>query len=414
MAQKLPPTHDIRAVDFEDVQTFFDEIVKDPNLIHTEELKFVKTFLENFNASIPKLKVERKEEKGNVDASEDAKPAPVEEEEESSAEEDEEEEDDDFTPELKEETEPFPAVAPDNQSPTDEDRQKAGELKMQANDAKSSGDLDKAIKLLTDAIQLAASPLTYGKRAEILLKSKRPGAAINDCTTALSSNPDSCKNLKIRGQAYFKIGQYEKAAADLRKAMAIDFDPSLGDVMKQVNERMEKINSRNVRKRLKEEKRERKRREKIIKERKAAQKRAAEEAKKQKASGGGGMPGGMPGGGMPGGGMGGGQIEQLLQMLCASDPALAADYAKPNVKAAAKKIFSNPQMMSNPAMLQELMKDPDVASFYTKLMPKLQGMMGGMGGMPGGGMGGGMPFGGMPGGGMPGGGTPFPGGFPGR
>ena len=111
---------------------------------------------------------------------------------------------------------------PANQSPTDEDRQKAGELKMQANDAKSSGDLDKAIKLLTDAIQLAASPLTYGKRAEILLKSKRPGAAINDCTTALSSNPDSCKNLKIRGQAYFKIGQYEKAAADLRKAMAID------------------------------------------------------------------------------------------------------------------------------------------------------------------------------------------------
>ena len=56
-------------------------------------------------------------------------------------------------------------------------------------------------------------------------------------------------------KAYFKIGQYEKAAADLRKAMAIDFfDPSLGDVMKQVNERMEKINSRNVRKRLKEEK----------------------------------------------------------------------------------------------------------------------------------------------------------------
>ena len=176
MAQKLPPTHDIRAVDFEDVQTFFDEIMKDPNLLHTDELKFVKAFLENFNATIPKLKVEKKEEKEKEDASEDAKPAPVEEEEESSAEEDEE--DDDFTPEMKEETEPFPPVAPDNQSPTDEDRQKAGELKMQANDAKSSGDLDKAVKLLTDAIQLAASPLTYGKRAEILLKSKRPGAAI--------------------------------------------------------------------------------------------------------------------------------------------------------------------------------------------------------------------------------------------
>ena len=89
----LPPT--IYAVDFDDVQTFFEEIVKDPNLLHTDELKFVKTFLENFNATIPKLKVEKKEEKGNEDASEDAKPAPVEEEEEeSSAEEDEEEEED--------------------------------------------------------------------------------------------------------------------------------------------------------------------------------------------------------------------------------------------------------------------------------------------------------------------------------
>ena len=100
IAQKLPPTHDIRAVDFEDVQTFFDEIVKDPNMIHTEELKFVKTYLENFNASIPKLKVEKKEEKEKEDASEDAKPAP-EEEEESSAEEDEEDDDFNFRSERR-------------------------------------------------------------------------------------------------------------------------------------------------------------------------------------------------------------------------------------------------------------------------------------------------------------------------
>merc|ERR1712188_314812 len=157
-------------------------------------------------------------------------------------------------PELEEESEPFPAVAPEDQNPSDDDRGKAGELKMKANDAKSSGDLAKAIELLTEAIQLATSPLTYGKRAELLLKSKRPCAAINDCTAALKSNPDSCKNLKIRGQAYYKIGKYELAATDLRKAMAIDFDPNLGEIMKKVNENMEKINQKKVKKKKKKKK----------------------------------------------------------------------------------------------------------------------------------------------------------------
>ena len=207
---------------------------------------------------------------------------------------------------------------------------------MKANDAKGSGDLAKAIELLTEAIQLATSPLTYGKRAELLLKSKRPCAAINDCTAALKSNPDSCKNLKIRGQAYYKIGKYELAATDLRKAMAIDFDPNLGEIMKKVNENMEKINQKKVKQRLREEKKERKRKEKIIKERKAAQKRAAEEAKKQQQSssmpGMSGMPGMGGGGGGGPGGMGMGQIEQLLQMLCASDPELAAGYQKPKIQ----------------------------------------------------------------------------------
>ena len=94
----------------------------------------------------------------------------------------------------------------------------------------------------------------------------------------------------------------------------------------------------------------------------------------------------MPG--MGAGGMGGMGMEQLLQMLCASDPQLAADYQKPKIKAAVAKIFSNPQIMQNPAMLQEILKDPDVMAFYGKLMPKIQGMMGGMGGMGDGGMGG--------------------------
>ncbi len=41
------------------------------------------------------------------------------------------------------------------------------------------------------------SALLYTRRAELLLKLKRPVAAIKDCDAALKLNPDSGKNLRI-------------------------------------------------------------------------------------------------------------------------------------------------------------------------------------------------------------------------
>lgn len=60
------------------------------------------------------------------------------------------------------------------------DYDKAGEKKMAANDAKGSGDFDKALELYTEALLLAPSALTHANRADMLLKvtPMRPNAAI--------------------------------------------------------------------------------------------------------------------------------------------------------------------------------------------------------------------------------------------
>ena len=69
-------------------------------------------------------------------------------------------------------------------------------------------------------------------RADLLLKSDppRPNAAVQDCTAALKMNPDSAKSLRIRGTAYRRLGKYEEAAADLRRAMQQDFQPALKEM----------------------------------------------------------------------------------------------------------------------------------------------------------------------------------------
>ena len=85
----------------------------------------------------------------------------------------------------------------------------------------------KAVEELTQALLLAPSPMTYGQRAQLQLKMKRPLAAINDCTVALNINPDSAKALKVRGKAYRFVGKWKESMADLSKAMSIDFDPAV-------------------------------------------------------------------------------------------------------------------------------------------------------------------------------------------
>eukprot|EP00747_Dinoflagellata_sp_TGD_P098422 gnl/TRDRNA2_/TRDRNA2_167447_c0_seq2.p1 gnl/TRDRNA2_/TRDRNA2_167447_c0~~gnl/TRDRNA2_/TRDRNA2_167447_c0_seq2.p1 ORF type:complete len:502 (+),score=128.88 gnl/TRDRNA2_/TRDRNA2_167447_c0_seq2:227-1507(+) len=64
----------------------------------------------------------------------------------------------------------------------------------------------------------------YSKRAQLLLESGRPYAAINDCTVAIKIHPNSGKALKIRGRAYAKVEKWTEARADLQEGLKIDYD----------------------------------------------------------------------------------------------------------------------------------------------------------------------------------------------
>lgn len=71
--------------------------------------------------------------------------------------------------------------------------------------------------------------MMFAKRADMLLKSKRPAAAIKDCDAALELNPDSAKALRVRGVAHRKLHNWNEARRDLSEAQKIDYDDGAED-----------------------------------------------------------------------------------------------------------------------------------------------------------------------------------------
>merc|ERR1719446_38873 len=120
------------------------------------------------------------------------------------------------------------------------------------------------------------SALLYVRRAEALLKLKRPIASIRDCTLALQLNPDSGKAYKVRGKAHRRLGEWSKAHADLAMGQQIDFDDSTEEVQKYVDERYNKIAEVERANQRKREHNERERKLYEAKQRKAAAQREYE------------------------------------------------------------------------------------------------------------------------------------------
>merc|ERR1712151_497222 len=218
---------------------------------------------------------------------------------------------------LPEDTEPFPALGPADVELSDADLDRQAQAKQAATEALEDGKTEEAINKYTEAITIGnASALMYAKRAELLLKMKRPLACINDSGAALKLNPDSAKALKTRGKAYRKLCKWEESFSDLSTGQKLDFDDATADVLDIVSKKWKVINEKRVRKRLKQEEKDKKRKENEIKRRKEKAKREYEKQKRRDAkeqaryekmrqqAGMGGMPG-MPGGMGGKGGMGG-------------------------------------------------------------------------------------------------------------
>jgi len=125
---------------------------------------------------------------------------------------------------------------------SDEDMDKQGELKQQAQDALEDGDASKALEKLTEAMLLGnVSAMMLAKRAEMLIKQKRYKAAVADATLALQLNPDSAKAYRARGRARRFIGDYDGSSADLNQGQAIDYDDGVADLHSYVKKRVAKM-----------------------------------------------------------------------------------------------------------------------------------------------------------------------------
>lgn len=128
---------------------------------------------------------------------------------------------------------------------TDEEMDKQGALKSEAQDALEDGDLDTAVAKFTEAMMLGGvTAMMVAKRAEMLLKQKRYRAAIEDATLALTLNQDSAKAYRARAKALRFIGEYAGSAADFSQAQKIDYDDGVADMDDYVKKRAAKIAKR--------------------------------------------------------------------------------------------------------------------------------------------------------------------------
>ncbi|EFA10637.1 putative protein FAM10A4 [Tribolium castaneum] len=348
------------------LKQFIDVCKSNPDILSLPDLNFFKEFIESFGGKVPppsKMSSEAPNARAE-DVASDAESEP----------------ESDLELDTEGCVEPDPLdenqkMGDPNKKVTEEESDKSDEKRMEAMGQFSEGNYDKAIELFTEAIELnPSSALLFAKRGQAFLKQTKPNACIKDCTRALELNPDSAAAFKFRGRAFSLIGEWEKAAKDLRQACNIDFDEQTDEWLKAVTPNAKKIEQHKLkqeRKRL--EKEEREKRERARKAREAHAKASNATRTETNNANANAAPGD--------------DFYKLLQ-----DPEIRAAFTDPEVSAAFADISSNP------ANFYKYQSNPKVMALITKLSGKLAGSGFGPGSFPG--FPGGFPgFGGMPGGG---------------
>ncbi|XP_044271609.1 putative protein FAM10A4 [Tribolium madens] len=347
------------------LKQFVDVCKANPDILSLPDLNFFKEFIESFGGKVP---TPSKMSSEAPNAQTEQVGSDVESEPESDLELDTE---GCVDPDPLDENQ---KMGDPNKEVSEEDSDKSDEKRVEAIKQFSEGNYDKAIELYTEAIELnPSSALLFAKRGQAYLKQTKPNACIKDCTKALELNPDSATAYKFRGRAYSLIGEWEKAAKDLRQACNIDFDEQSDEWLKAVTPNAKKIEQHKLkqeRKRLEKEERE-----KIERARKAREAHAKANASRTETNA---NANSAP------------PADDFYKLL--QDPELRAAFTDPEVSAAFADISSNP------ANFYKYQSNPKVMALITKLSGKLAGSGIGPGSFPG--FPGGFPgFGGMSGGG---------------
>ncbi|XP_044727106.1 putative protein FAM10A4 [Chrysoperla carnea] len=327
----------------------FIEVCKTtPDILHLPDLQFFKDYIISIGGKIPSATKTQSPSEENIE-----EPAM-------------EEEKNDSDPESDLELDMEGVVEPDklddsqfmgdiNAEPSEENLEKADEKRSEAMKEFSEGHFEKAIELYTEAIKLnPISALLYAKRGQVYLKLTKPNACIKDCTRALELNCDSAAAYKFRGRAHRLLGDWEKAAADLRQACNIDFDEQTDEWLREVTPNARKLEQHKLKQeRKKAEKELRERQERLRKAREANAKAAESAPEPDFQSAGPGGPGAS-------------NFNDFFEFL--KDPEIMASFKDPEVAAAFQ------DLSQNPANVLKYQSNPKIAAVLKKLASKVPGM----------------------------------------
>uniref|UniRef100_A0A452F221 ST13 Hsp70 interacting protein n=1 Tax=Capra hircus TaxID=9925 RepID=A0A452F221_CAPHI len=349
-----------------ELRAFVKMCKQDPSVLHTEEMRFLREWVERTVGGREEGRPEREEKTDSKKAEENIKT------DEPSSEESDLEIDNEGV--IEPDTDAPQEMGDESVEITEEMMDQANDKKVAAIDALNDGELQKAIDLFTDAIKLNPRlAILYAKRASVFIKLQKPNAAIRDCDRAIEINPDSAQPYKWRGKAHRLLGHWEEAAHDLALACKLDYDEDASAMLKEVQPRAQKIAEHRRKYERKREEREIKERLERVKKAREEHERAQREEEARRQSGSqllgnmvdlsfilaGGFPGGMPGnfpGGMPG--MGGGMPGM---------PGLNEILSDPEVLAAMQDVAQNPANMS------KYQSNPKVMNLISKLSAKFGG-----------------------------------------
>ncbi|XP_057638882.1 hsc70-interacting protein-like [Chionomys nivalis] len=359
-----------------ELRAFLKMCKQDPSVLHTEEMRFLREWVESMGGKVPPATHKTKSEENVKEEKRDDKTEESIKTDEPSSEESDLEIDNEGV--IEPDTDNPQEMGDENAEITEEMMDQANEKKGAAIEALNDGELQKAIDLFTDAIKLNPRlAILYAKRASVFVKLQKPNAAIRDCDRAIEINPDSAQPYKWRGKAHRLLGHWEEAAHDLALACKLDYDEDASAMLKEVQPRAQKIAEHRRKYERKREEREIKERIERVKKAREEHERAQREEEARRQSGAqygsfpGGFPGGMPGnfpGGMPGmgGGMPGmGGMPGLNEIL--SDPEVLAAMQDPEVMVAFQDVAQNPANMS------KYQNNPKVMNLISKLSAKFGG-----------------------------------------
>lgn len=250
-----------------------------PELLNLHQLEFCKNFVEKLGGTVP-------EGTASFGGGEGKPEEPKMEEEPEKKEDSDPESDVELNMEgcVEPDNEPEQPMGDASKEPSEEDVDKANELRSKAAEAYSEQNYEESVKLYTEAIELnPRSALYHGKRGQAYLKLSKPNACIRDCSRALEINPDSATAYKFRGRANRLLGKWEEAAKDLRQACKLDYDEEADEWLKEVTPNAHKIEQHKLKmERRRQEKELLERQERVRKAQEANQKAAEEKARADK------------------------------------------------------------------------------------------------------------------------------------